>query len=192
MSEEKERVLYTQKGDTLYVGGDDSNHAGDSRGEIIVATFSSISEDSFVRSFSNYRDYHSLSKWLSSPHRDYLFGVLVSEKYRHSHSNLVHAVPILISNFLAENDLRIKTLKIYLDGRLDTGVREFFKEKFRKIHGIETVVVDNFIKKNKSCRGVSKRPYCPAVVYHADILAHDLFTKAFNGLSTHKKNRSIN
>jgi len=28
--------------EVLYVGGDDSNHAGDSKGEIIAATFSTI------------------------------------------------------------------------------------------------------------------------------------------------------
>ena len=40
---------------SLYVGLDDSNHAGTSKGEIIVAVFSPIHEDSLVKGWGNGR-----------------------------------------------------------------------------------------------------------------------------------------
>ena len=52
----------------------------------------------------------------------------------------------------------------------------------------EVELVDNFIKKTRTSEGrVSKRPYCPAVVYYADILAHSLYRKTFEKLSRDPK-----
>ena len=49
----------------LYIGADDSNHAGTNvKGEIVVATFSRLHEDSVVQEFPNRRDSYSTEKWL--------------------------------------------------------------------------------------------------------------------------------
>ncbi len=175
--------------DILYVGGDDSNHAGNSLGEIIVATFSLLCKDGLVRDFPNVRDYSFLPDWINSEMRDYRFGILTEEKYRHSHSNLTRTIPSLITSFLDEMDFGVRILKIYLDGRLDKNGRNFLRDRFYGFRGIESVIVDNFIKKQKNNRGrISKHPHCPPVVYYADLLAHQLFSnETFRELSTHPK-----
>jgi len=174
--------------DTLYVGGDDSNHAGNSKCEIIVATFSRFCEDGTVRDFSNTRNYSNLSSWVNSKFRDYRFGLLVREEYRHSNLNLIAIIPDMIKKFLDEEELKIKNLKIYLDGRCGKETEEI-KDKLCGFHGIEKVAVKGFIKKQKNEKGnISKHPRCPIVTYYADLLAHDLFTtKTFEELVNHEK-----
>ncbi len=163
----------------LIVGADDSNHAGTSKGEIIVATFSFLTEDSIVRRFPNVRDFESTEFWLSSPNRDYRYALLTAERYRHSSQNLVEVVPLLLKEYLDERDLMVKNLKIFLDGRLAMSNRRRMREEFLKFRGIEGVVVDNFTKKKPTPTGkTEKHPQCPAVVYHADILANRLYHEA--------------
>ena len=87
---------------TLIVGLDDSNHAGKSPGEIITATFSFCLEDSVVKTFPNRRDYQMFERWINSPERDFRFGILMDEKYRHSHTNLISIAPLLIKSYLIE------------------------------------------------------------------------------------------
>lgn len=173
----------------LIVGADDSNHAGKSKAEIIVAVFSQLYEDGIVSSHKNVRNYEECSKWLKNPFRDYRFAILTSEKYKHSARNLEEITPLLVDNFLGEKTISPLILKIYLDGILSKEGKRFFREKFSKYEGIEEVAVDNFIKKNKKINGnLSKRPRCPLVVYYADILANYLFSqKTFEELSQHKK-----
>ena len=173
----------------LGVGGDDSNHAGDSKGEIIVATFSSLNEDTIVRNFPNSRDYQKTTKWLDSPYRDFRFTMLMAEQYRHSSQNLVDILPLLINSYINESNLELRKLKIYLDGRLERGGRDVFRRHFSDKCGIENIVVDNFIKKNKNKKGhTAKRPHCPELVYHADVLANMLYSNmTFEELSQHKK-----
>ena len=179
--------------ETLIVGADDSNHAGTSKGEIIVVVFSFLYEDSLVKIRPNNRNYNECLNWLENLERDYRFTILTGEKYRHSSSNLITISPKLIENFLEEKNLIIKNLKIYLDGRLGKGERNGLKKMFRDSKGIEDVVVDNFIKKNLNQKGrVSKRPYCPSVVYYADILSNYLYSqKTFEELSKDSRLISI-
>jgi hypothetical protein len=178
--------------ETLVVGLDDSNHAGISKGEIVAATFSLVKEDGIVRDFPNSRSKSGLEKWLSSESRDYRFDILNAEIYRHSNQNLVSCAPELIKKYLEDESLFPKELKVYLDGRLERGLRDYLRQQFFGFHGIERVIVDNFIKKRTNSQGrISKRPHCPAVVYYADILAHNLYKKSFEKLSKDSRLVSI-
>jgi len=161
----------------LYVGGDDSNHAGTAKGEIMVGTFSFLKEDSIVQNFKNRRDYQKTLRWLENPSRDYRLTALVLEKYRHSSQNLVEIIPKLTEKYILNKKLNIEQINIYLDGRLNRGSRNQIRNFFRERLGIEKVVVDNFLKKNKNKNGkVEKHPFCPPLVYHADVLANHLNT----------------
>lgn len=172
----------------LYVGADDSNHAGDTKGEIIVATFSFDREDSIVKNFPNTREKNVADKWLSLPRKNFLFSILTSEEYRHSSQNLVKIVPNLIDEYLARNSFLVDRLNIYFDGRIESNSREGLRQRFLGRHGIEQVVVDNFIKKiNHGRNHIEKHPRCPSLVYYADIIAHYLYRdKTFGQLSIDK------
>ena len=160
----------------LVVGADDSNHAGTSKGEIIVATFSFLPEDALVKRFPNVRDCEETEFWLKSPNRDYRYALLTARGYRHGNQNLIEVVPFLIKGYLNEQDFDVKNLSIFLDGRLVRGNRGKMREVLFGFRGIESVVVDNFIKKKLTSKGrIEKHPECPAVVYHADVLAHQLY-----------------
>src|SRR3989344_9655229 len=166
-----------EKEDCLYVGGDDSNHAGTSKGEIIVATFSSNQQDSVVRDFKNVRDRLGLEDWISRDDIDYRFTLLTSERFRHSSQNLVFAIPSLIRAYLDQTSQSFRNLKVYLDGPMSQGVRDYIRNYFVGKYGIENVVVDNFIKKHQKNfvgkkRRVEKHQRCPPLVYYADVLAN--------------------
>lgn len=172
--------------EVLIVGGDDSNHSGSAKGELNVATFSFLYRDSLVKQFSNNRNREGLMYWLKDAERDYRFAMLASERYRHSSSNLIVTVPKLIKLFFEDNDLKVRELKIYLDGIIGKYDKENLKKLFMHYRGIEEVVIGNFIKKRKGKHGeIIKRPNCPSVVYYADVLANYLFsTKTFEELTS--------
>ncbi len=162
----------------LIVGADDSNHAGTSKGEIIVSTFSFLPEDSIVKKFRNTRDFEDTRHWLSFPNMDYRYALLTARRYRHNSQNLVEIVPFLIKEYIAEQNFAVKNLSIFLDGRLASGNRGYLKEIFIGFAGIERVV-DNFIKKKHNLGGrIEKHPECPPVVYYADVLANYLYSTA--------------
>ncbi len=173
----------------LSVGADDSNHAALSpKYELNVTPFSTVYEDSLVKPFPNTRDYESTRKWIADPRRDFRFGILTKEKYSHTSNNLVVVIPKIILLYLDEKDLSPETLKIYFDGRIDQGSRANIRDFFVGKRGIERVVVDNFIKKRRGPRGeIIKRPNCPAVVYHADVLASSLLGLRAQELFSHPK-----
>jgi len=182
-----------ERGDELIAGLDDSNHAGDSKGEIIVATFSRLKDDGIVRKFPNKRDYNETKKWIDSLDRDYRFTVLTAERYRHSHSNLVYVCSNLIFSYLSGKKVP-NHLKIFFDGKLpQKNERENLKDIFVNM-GVEKVILDSFIKKNKNKKGnFSKRIHAPSVVYHADVLANTLYsTKTFEELSKDERMVHIN
>lgn len=159
--------------DILYIGGDNSNHAGTTKGEIIVSTFSFLKKDSLVKRFKNRRNYSLTKEWLINPKRDYRLTALLSEKYRHSNQNLAEIVPKMIEGYLVEEDISPKQVEIYLDGFLKNSSKMQVKKAIKERLGIEKVLVENFIKKNKNSKGtIEKRPTCPALVYHADVLAN--------------------
>ncbi len=175
-------------GRILYVGGDDSNHAGEfPPGEFLVATFSLDKEDSIVIPFPNRRDYARFEEWLENPGRDYRFVVRRTEHHRHSCLNLPAAMPTLIEAFIldemrANGNTRgydpVSQLNVYLDGYLNGAAKAVLRDDLLRVKGIQRVVVDNFIKKKtRSDGGVSKRPVCPRVVWMADVLANQLYAQ---------------
>lgn len=169
----------------LGVGLDESNHGWDikKKGEIVVATFSLYSQDFVVKPFVNRRDSKKFSNWTNKPYADYNFTILFKDEYRKTYSNLLEVAPCLIKNYIEKNLKEVGEIKIYLDGRLEKGGRGILREHFLGYKGIEKVVVDNFIKKNKNKKGkISKRPLCPALVYYADICANNLFAEPFQEL----------
>lgn len=177
--------------DLLIVGGDDSNHAGTAKGEIIVSTFSMDPQDSIVRRFKNGRDYEETQRWLNEPTSDFIYTTLLAERYRHSSQNLVETIPKMTEIYLLENKMIPKTLKMYLDGRLERGARQIIRDEIRKL-GVEKVVVDNFTKKNKNEEGnMEKRPCCPKVVYHADVLANYLNSRSYFELTSSERFRIL-
>ncbi|MEI6058807.1 MAG: hypothetical protein WCP89_03480 [archaeon] len=175
-------------GRILYVGGDDSNHAGDAPpGEFLVATFSFDKEDSLVMPFPNRRDYAKFMDWIRYPGRDYRFVVRKTEHHRHSCLNLPAVMPTLIERFIvdeknlygdSEGYEPVDQLNVYLDGYLNGSAKACLRDDLRGLRGIQRVVVDNFIKKKTRANGdVSKRPVCPRVVWMADVLANQLYVQ---------------
>ncbi len=179
--------------EVLLIGADDSNHAGvNKQGEINTIVASFLKEDGIVSNFPNRRDFEETKKWLKNTERDYRFTLLFGESYRHSSSNLIYSVPLLIEKFLEEKDLDVKTIKIFLDGPLKKGGREEIRNFFLGKRGIENVVVDNFIKKNKGDNGrTAKHMVCPPVLYYADVISNILYHTEMGESLIHEKLRLI-
>ncbi len=174
----------------LYVGVDDSNHAGTKiKGEIALATFSLLYEDSIVSPFKNGREYHQALEWMSqqpNPARDFRFTLLLDDKWRHSSSNLIEVAPLLVRAYLKDNPtLNVDTLKLYIDGTMSSSHKRHLRSEFKDI---PRFVVDNFIKKRITARGrTSKRPCCPTVVYMADIWARMMLDNKASDILQHPK-----
>lgn len=176
-------------GDVLYVGADDSNHAGDSRGEIILTTFSWIHEDSLVRGFKNRGNYREASQWLKCDGRDYRFTVCTSEEFRYSNQNLSIVAPYLIEDFLKTNKREFDKLCIYLDGRLSGVNKRELRESLADLCNSGNIVVDNFIKKQRVGGKIRRGYHCPKSVWVADILANNLCREggSVEEMRTHEK-----
>jgi len=177
----------------LLVGADDSNHAGTNNyGEINTIVTSFLKEDGIISNFPNRRDFEATKKWLKNNERDYRFTLLFDESYRHSAFNLVYSVPRLIEKFLEENDINVKIIKIFLDGQLKKTGKEEIRDFFSGKRGIETVVVDNFIKKNTGNSGRKvKHINGPSVVYYADVISSMLYHTIMETSSINEKLRLI-
>lgn len=172
---------------SLYVGLDDSNHAGTSKGEIIVAVFSPIHEDSLVKSWGNGRlSSSNLERFFENPERDYRFTLLTDEKYRHNSQNLPQNASLLVNPYLDSLNGEIDILKIYLDGNLKSRERIKLKEKFTNVPNL---VLDNFIKKKRTTRNnqIIKGHHCPRLVYIADSLANALYKEPIGKLLENEK-----
>tara|TARA_B100002003_G_C14145063_1_gene550546 strand:- start:354 stop:926 length:573 start_codon:yes stop_codon:yes gene_type:complete len=155
----------------LYVGIDDSNHAGDEKGDIIAATFSFNHKDSLVGRFPNHKDDLAYSKWVNDPseQRDYRFVTLFNTELRHTQPNIPLVVPELLESFLEEQDEEIDGIKIYIDGILrghhKTQLRDVFSERYAPF------VVANFVKKHGAPHKYNN------MVYMADTLASSLYAE---------------
>jgi len=175
---------------TLYVGGDDSNHAGELqvKEEITVAVFSLLHEDSVVRQFTERNGHSFFESWIQNQNRDYRVTSRKAEHYRHSGTDLPIIIPCLIQDFLAEynsqshGNPKIEQINIYLDGILNAELKRALKEDVFHISGIENIVVNNFIKrwaveKNSGSRKHASRKIhrCPELVYMAHLHANYLF-----------------
>ncbi len=161
----------------LIVGLDDSNHAGERKSEIIVATFSFVHEDSLVKKFGKRASYEEFQRWFSTNGIDYRFSILENKELEHVPTNIPHVAPFLIRNFLENYLFEIENIKIYLDGILRKDQKEHIKRSFQEYPNI---IIDNFIKRHSLHE-------CPNVVYMADILSHTLYHSDFQSLSESPK-----
>src|SRR3989338_10701753 len=160
---------------SLYVGVDDSNHAGtNKKGEIIVATFSTHLEDSIAKNQINRREAGKAYGWAQSSGRDYLFTILTDERSRRCSYNLVLVAPLLVKEFLKKHSIDDSlNIGLYFDGPLKKYQKRFVCLDFPE-HGASA---EGFDKKNFSTQSGKKTPRIvyPNMVVIADTLAHDLY-----------------
>lgn len=166
--------------DTLLVGLDNSNHAGERIGEVIVATFSFNLRDLKIKNYGPGRNYDRFNFWMKEKPNppDFRFGVLIAEKYRHNQQNIPIAAPELIEGFLGSLDFMPLNLSLHIDGGVNPQDRNFLKTHFQ--NQFKKVSINYYIKQ----RNVH---LCPMPVYAAHILAHDLYSSGFSELTEHPK-----
>ncbi|MEK6835365.1 MAG: hypothetical protein AABX61_03825 [Nanoarchaeota archaeon] len=149
----------------LYVGFDDSNHAGKREGEVATAIFSLYYEDSLVKKFNKRSHTGEIKEWLSAPGRDYRAVILKGKRFRETHNNLPYAAPFLVNNFLESFEDKIIRLELHFDGQLKHQQISELKKSFSYI---PEVYIAYYVKK----QGIHN---CPKVVYMADIQSHLLY-----------------
>ncbi|OIO42732.1 hypothetical protein COX97_02685 [Candidatus Pacearchaeota archaeon CG_4_10_14_0_2_um_filter_05_32_18] len=168
----------------LICGFDDSNHAGDGKGDIVAGVFSSYLEDSVVTRFKNRRDRELFRRWFSEhpQQKDYRFAALNDRELRKIQSNLPLVAPALISDYLLSGGVEFDIAKLYFDGRLEGWHKEFLRDtfsgRFRKI------TIGSFVKKKHVHE-------CPTVIYIADILAHDIYTSTYREVINNEKRVAV-
>jgi len=168
---------------TLIVGFDDSNHAGDRKGDILVASFSFNHEDSLIQKFKNRKDRTIVSEWFDEDKsRDYRFATLSDRILRNMQPNLQLVAPYLIEDFLKSYRGKIKGIKTYFDGIMNSWHKKFLREHF--LEKFEFFSVDNFIKKGNLHN-------CPKTIYISHVLAHDLYEESFQEIINHEKRVEI-
>ncbi len=157
----------------LYVGADESNHAGKTKGEVVVATFSSRHEDGVVKPFPNKRSSEILDEWLEGPETDYRFTLLAHDVSAKNYSNLSSALPYLVKAYMQQNEIKeLEVVKAYLDGRLNGFHKRSLKESLQDF--AQEIDVDSFTK-GSGRKGSPKRLVAPKVVYVADVLSNRIF-----------------
>lgn len=161
-----------KKGINLYVGFDDSNHAGTAKGEIIVATFSYLYEDNATRIYPRSRNFPQAQYWLSRPGRDMRFTLLTHDQFRHSPNNLAIVAPFLVKDVLESQFPKPSNLHLNFDGVLTKEARTLlyhdFENHFPNVH------IEYFIKRKDKKGRVFRNITCPCLVYIADTLAHNI------------------
>ncbi|MBS3072582.1 hypothetical protein J4477_01985 [Candidatus Pacearchaeota archaeon] len=164
----------------LICGFDDSNHAGDRKGDIITGVFSNVEEDGLVKRFKNRRDRELFKKWfLKYPEqKDYRFAALHDEDLRHIQSNLPLAAPSLIDDYLMSRDVEFNKIELYFDGILKRWHKEFLRDIYSG--RFEDVAIGNFRKKQNVHE-------CPTVIYIAHILSHDIYASTYQEVIDHEK-----
>lgn len=83
--------------------------------EIVVAAFSYDFEDGVPREFHTKRDREGALDWLNQG-GEYLFALLINEKYKHKHCNLGYEAPKLIRKFLETKTFEKAHLGVHFDG----------------------------------------------------------------------------
>lgn len=166
----------------LYVGLDDSNHAGKRKGEIITAVFSHIYEDSLKTHFPRERkieeDIQS-KNWIGKKRkRDFRFTILTHNISSKNSYNLFLVAPYLIQNYLEKiYPPDLDKIEIYFDGKMMKSWEEMLQEDFKKIIPIGCF---NFTGPNKT--------NVPYVLGVADRISHFLFKGEFGNLDSLLKN----
>ncbi|MBS3091055.1 hypothetical protein J4217_01235 [Candidatus Pacearchaeota archaeon] len=166
---------------SLISGADDSNHVGQNKkGEVIVVAFSTLKEDGLVIHQPYRRDISEAEKWLEKPERDYIFTLLTYGPESPEFSvlsrphNLVIVAPILVKEHLNRHrDLKLDSLKIFLDGAMKANHRQYIRNSFPEF---TSCVVDNFNKKQRTDQNkLCKKIECPKIVKMADTISNMLF-----------------
>jgi len=168
---------------TLYVGGDDSNHAGKTKGEIIVGAFSFLDGEDEIVHLGNKRDYGGALSYVSREGGDWRFTIRAGDQHRRCSQNVPIILPTLISHY-------IYSIRNFLDGEIvevcafaDGEVRHEEKIRFidtvmsiPEFEHLERVSISGFVKKKvaRGC-GFSKSYECPRLVWVADSIASWLF-----------------
>ncbi len=161
----------------LYVGFDDSNHAGLVKKEIIVGIFSRMPEDNLIQRFPKKRNSKKVRNWLKNSDRDYRFTTLDHEFSFRNNYNLPLTAIYLVKDYLKSVDNKNFPTQISLnfDGLLRTGWRKILESDF-----------SDFRLKIKNFKGKEKRN-CPKLMYIADVFAHYLFKNKFEKISRDKR-----
>ena len=164
----------------LICGFDDSNHAGDRKGDIIAGVFSTREEDAVVEKFKNRRDRELFRRWFSQypEQRDYRFTELHDEFLRRIQPNLPLVAPFLINSYLSSASMEFDAIKIYFDGILKRWHKDFLRDIYSA--RFEEVTIDNFVKKQNIHQ-------CPTAVYIADILSHDIYEGLYSNVIENEK-----
>ncbi len=177
------------KGKTLYVGFDDSNHAGKREGYVIAATFSFNQEDSIVKKFPKRKDSFALRGWLGDPieTRDFRFCILDNDILRFLHQVIPLTIPSLIGAYRDSFSLDdVDKIKIGIDGTLTGRQKKYIQSQLYQL-AVSDVVVENFVK----TRGV---PRCSRLVYMADTLSTELYHDLCDlpdKITTHQKRVAV-
>src|SRR3989339_258945 len=146
---------------TLICGFDDSNHAGDRKGDIITGVFSENPGDANVVRFRNRRDREFFRNWFANNfgNKDYRFAALHDDELRRIQPNLPLVAPSLIDNYLSSTRLGFNKIQIYFDGILKKWHKEFL-EKIRvelKISKNSDYTIRNYLKANKILLDFTKK-----------------------------------
>jgi len=171
---------------TLYAAGDDSNHAGKTGGEILVATFSILEGDDAIVKLGNKRNVERALRYVSEEGRDWRFTVRAGDQYRHYSQNVPFVLPTLIHHYLHSINgflkERITEVCAFADGEVKRHEQERFIETIMHLpeaEYIERVSISGFVKKRFSRgSGFSKQYECPRLVWAADSIANHLFRKS--------------
>lgn len=133
---------------TLYIGLDDSNHAGKRGGEIITAIFSKYYLDKQINVFPRERkkrEYYEIKEWMNKTERDFRFTILTHKTLLKGAYNLPLVAPYLINDYL-KKEKDIEKLYIYFDGKLEKSWEDILKRDFKKYQ----LMISNFTGPNKT------------------------------------------
>lgn len=162
----------------LYIGFDDSNHAGHVKKEIIVGIFSSIPEDNVIQKFPKRRDFKKVRNWMKNHNRDYRFTTLDHDFYFRNNYNLPLTAIYLVEDYLksVKNKDFPTQISLNFDGLLKINWRKILESDFSDFG----LTIKNFKEKEKR--------NCPKLIYMADVFSNNLFkTFIFEKISKNKR-----
>ena len=161
-----------EAGAKLYVGVDDSNHAGaNKKGEVLVAIFSYDARAGYVNFQPSRRDVQKVHAFLSQPGNDYRFTILSDDESRHRGYNVALVAPLLLRHYLQDHE-PVREIVLACDGPLRGNQKRYLRDSFpeREVHA------EGFIKKVHRPNGkLQPGLHCPYVVVAADTLAHWMY-----------------
>lgn len=156
-----EKIMSKKEHTKLYVGFDDSNHAGKTSEEIIVAVFSNNYKDSLIKKCPKRRNFQGAGEFLNNSGRDFRFTTLEHEGAK-KNFNLPLVAPYLIKNYIRFRDNLYK-ISLFFDGPFEKRWEEIIEEDLREFN----IKIKNFSGPNKY--------RCPEVLCVADTKANLLF-----------------